>query len=56
MFLDHVDSFGKFVKYLSKNIFLPLFKKGGPEHCFCHFLKSVPYEFPLLKLYNFYIL
>ena len=62
MFLDHVDSFDKFLIFFffffffwSKKTFLPLLKKG-PEHCFCCFLKNtVPCEFPLLKLYNFCI-
>ena len=44
MFLDHVDSLGKFLKFLSKNIFNRFLKN------------TVPCEFPLLKLYNFYIL
>ena len=49
--LDHANSFGN---SLSKNIFLPLLKKRGPEHCFCRFLKNtVPCEFLLLKLYIF---
>ena len=56
MFLDHVDSFGKFWSFFwPKNIFT-LVKKKVPEHCFCCFLKNtVPCEFPLLKLYNFCI-
>ena len=55
MFLDHVDSFGKFLKFLcptrgvQKHI-LPLLKKGGPQHWFCRFLRNtVPCEFPLIK-------
>ena len=50
-------SFGKCLKFLPKhNFFFTLVKKRGPKHCFCHFLKNtVPSEFPLLKLYNFYI-
>ena len=38
--LDHANSFGNF---LSKNIFLPLFKKKGPEHWFCRFLKNTAF-------------
>ena len=56
MFLDHVDSFGKFLKFFVQKTFLPLLKKKVPEHRFCCFLKNtVPCEFPLLKLYNFCI-
>ena len=58
-FLDHIDSFGKFLKFfvLKHFFFLPLLTKG-PKRCFCRFLKNaVPCEFPMLKLCNFiYIL
>ena len=56
--LDRLDSFCKFLKLLfcPKTLFYPCLKKR-PEHCFCRFLKNtVPCEFPLLKLYNFYII
>ena len=63
MFLDHVNSFGKFLKFfVQKHFFLPLLKKKREkkkeqEHCVCRFLKNtVPCEFLLLKLCNFHIL
>ena len=54
MFLDHVDSFGKFLKFcfVQEHFFTLL--ENGSKHSFCCFLKNtVPCEFPLLKLYNF---
>ena len=55
MCIDHIDSFGNFLKFFVQKHFCTLFKKrGGAEHCFCHFLKNtVPCEFLLLKLYKF---
>ena len=56
MFLDHVNSSGKFLKFLSKNIFT-LVKKEGQNTAFAVFSKNtVPCEFLLLKLCNFDIL
>ena len=56
MFLDHVDSFSKFLKFFVRKYCLPLLNKG-PKHCFCRFLKNtVLCEFSLLKLFNIYIL
>ena len=51
MFLDHVDSFGKFLKlFVQKHFFFYPNLKKVPEHWFCRFLKNtVPCEFPLLK-------
>ena len=56
MFLDHVDSFGKFLKFFPTHFFFYPGYKKGPKHCFCRFLKNtVPFEYPLLKLCNFYM-
>ena len=56
-FLDHVDSFGKFVKFFVEKHFFTLVQKRRPKHCFCHFLKNtVPCGFSLLKLHNYHIL
>ena len=41
MFLDHVDSFGKFLKFfVQKLFFLPLFKKGGQNTILATFSKT----------------
>ena len=46
-----------FEVFLSKIIFQPMFKKRGKQNTvFATFSKTVPCEFPLLKLYTFYIL
>ena len=54
MFLAHVNNIGKFLKFLSKNIFFTLLKRRG-KILFLppRFIKNTV---PLLKPYNFYIL
>ena len=39
MFLDHIDSFGKFLNFLPKHIFFTLAKKRV-KTLFCCFLKN----------------
>ena len=39
MLLDQVDSFGKFLKFLPKHMFLPLLKKSGQNTVFAAFSK-----------------
>ena len=57
MLLDHVDSFGNFLKFLPKHMFFTPIERKEPKRCFYCFLKNtVPCKFPLLKLYNFYII
>ena len=59
MFLEHVDNFGKFLKFFvkkKKKKKIPLLKKGARTLFFCRFLENaVPCRFSLLKFYNFYI-
>ena len=55
MFLDHLDTFGKFLKFffVQKPFFHQCWKKkGGGEaiHCFCRFLKNSSLWISLAKI------
>ena len=58
MFLDHVDSFGKFLIFFFQKTFLHLLKKWGQHTVFAAFSKNtVLCEFPLLyKFCIFYLI
>ena len=52
MFLDHVDSFGKFLKFLPKRIFLKFLFSNGAKNSVLFVLFCFVLFFPLSQKYN----